>query len=219
MKAPAVWRALLSAVWLIAGLAVLIWLFSAGGQRSGEIAKTQPLLGLIVGYGLVVISQIAAPLSGFAIVVGMAKIYGLPAAMGVLYLTYLTTFAANFWLARRFGRPLVLALLGSARVEKLNAFTAQPRLRYVSLSRIFGYYYNDAISYIWGVSNIDFRRYYLCSVGATVIPAAIEYAIVSRISLQSPKGLLLFYLSLFALSGVSLAAWALVRRFRSAPRS
>ena len=52
----------------------------------------------------------------------------------------------------------------------------------------------------------------------TVIPASIEYAIVSRISLESPKGLLLFYLLLFSLSGVSLVAWLVMRRFRGAPK-
>lgn len=219
MKASVVWRAIASAIWLVAGLALLLWLFSAGGERAADIARTHPLLGLLTGYGLVVISQIAAPLSGFAVVVGMAKIYGLPAAMGMLYLAYLTSFAANFALARRFGRPLVLAILGAANLSKFTDLTSKPRPLYVALSRVFGYYYNDAISYIWGVTDIGFRRYYAVSLAATVPPAAIEYAIVSRISLESPKGLLLFYLSLFALSGVLLAAWFLVRRFKAAPRA
>jgi uncharacterized membrane protein YdjX (TVP38/TMEM64 family) len=218
MKASAPWRAIASVIWLAAGLALLLWLYSAGGERSADIAKIHPLLGLFAGYGLVVISQIAAPLSGFAIVVGMAKIYGLPAAMGMLYLAYLTTFAVNFILARRFGRPVVLAVLGHAKLSRFGDLTANPRALYVALSRVLGYYYNDAISYIWGVTDIGFRRYYAVSVGATVIPAAIEYAIVSQISLESPRGLVLFYLSLFALSGVSLIAWFLVRRFKIAPR-
>ena len=218
MTARALWRVIGSVIWLAGGLALLLWLFSEGGQRAGDIARARPLLGLPLGCGLVAISQIVAPLSGFPVVVGMAKIYGLPAAMGMLYLSYLITFAANFWLARRFGRPLVLALLGQARAEKLRVLTAEPDVRYVALSRVFGYYYNDAVSYVWGVSNVDFRRYYPASVAATVPPAAIEYAIVSRISLQSPQGLLLFYLALFALSGVLLGGWALVRRLRSPPK-
>lgn len=218
MKPSALWRAIGSAIWLAAGLAVLLFLFSAGGDRAAEIARARPLLGLLTGYGLVVISQVAAPLSGFAIVVGMAKVYGLPAAMGMLYLAYLTTFAVNFMLARRFGRPLVRALLGSARLSRFSDLTASPRLLHVGLSRVFGYYYNDAISYMWGVTDIGLGRYYAVSIGATVIPAAIEYAIVSQISLESPRGLVLFYLSLFALSGVSLAGWLLIRRFRAAPR-
>jgi uncharacterized membrane protein YdjX (TVP38/TMEM64 family) len=219
MTTGALWRMIGSVIWLVACLALLLWLFSKGGQRTGDIAQAHPLAGLLLGYGLVAISQIAAPLSGFPIVVGMAKIYGLPLAMGVLYLTYLTTFAVNFWLARSFGRPLVGALLGKARIEKFKAFTTEPDIRYVGLSRVFGYYYNDAISYVWGVSNIGFRRYYLGSIAATVPPAALEYAIVSRISLENPKGLLLFYLALFALSGVLLAGWAVIRRFRSPPRA
>lgn len=219
MSAPAAWRAIASAIWLIAGLAVLLWLFSTGGERSAEIARTQPLAGLAVGYGLVVISQIVAPLSGFAVVVGLAKIYGLPPAMGMLYLSYLTTFAVNFVLARRFGRPLVLTILGGARLSKFAGLTSNPRSLHVGLSRVFGYYYNDAISYMWGVTDIGFRRYYAVSVGATIIPAAIEYAIVSQISLESPKGLLLFYLALFSLSGVSLIAWFLARRFRAEPKA
>ncbi len=219
MKASVLWRAIASAIWLAAGLALLLWLFSAGGERSADIARTHPFLGLVTGYGLVVISHIAAPLSGFAVVVGMAKIYGLPAAMSMLYLAYLTTFALNFALARRFGRPLVLAILGAAKLSRFSDLTANPRPLYVALSRVFGYYYNDAISYIWGVTDIGFRRYYAISIASTIIPAAIEYAIVSRISLESPKGLLLFYLALFALSGASLIAWALVRRFRAAPKA
>jgi uncharacterized membrane protein YdjX (TVP38/TMEM64 family) len=219
MRASVVWRAIASAIWLAAGLTLLLWLFSAGGERSADIARTHPLLGLLTGYGLVVISQIAAPLSGFAVVVGMAKIYSLPAAMGMLYLAYLTTFAVNFALARRFGRPLVLAILGPRGLTKFSDLTSNPRPIYVILSRVFGYYYNDAISYIWGVTDIDFRRYYALSVAATVIPSAIEYAIVSRISLESPKGLLLFYLSLFALSGVALVALFVARRFKAAPRA
>lgn len=219
MTGRTLWRVIGSVIWLAGGLSLLLWLFSQGGQQAGDIARTHPLLGLPVGCGLVVISQIVAPLSGFPIVVGMAKIYGLPSAMGMLYLSYLITFAANFSLARRFGRPLVLALIGRSRAEKLKAFAAEPDARYVGLSRVFGYYYNDAISYVWGVSNIGFRRYYLTSLAATVPPAALEYAIVSRISLESPKGLLVFYVALFALSGVLLAGWAAVRRFRAPPKA
>ncbi len=218
MTLTALGRAIGTIVWLVAGLALLLWLFSAGGQHAADIARSHPLIGLFVGFGLVAISQIAAPLSGFAVVVGMAKIYGLPAAMGMLYLAYLSTFALNFALARRYGRPLVLAVLGRTRLLKLSDMTANPRATYVILSRVLGYYYNDAISYIWGVTDVRFGRYYALSVGATVIPAVIEYAIVSRISLQSPKGLLLFYGWLFALSGLSLIAWFLVRRFTAAPR-
>lgn len=218
MRASAAWRAIASATWFVAGLTFLLWLFSAGGQQAAQIAKTAPFLGLLVGYGLVVISQIAAPLSGFAIVVSMAKIYGLPAAMGILYLTYLTTFALNFMLARRFGRPLVRAVVGAAKIAKYRDLTASPRPIYVVLSRVFGYYYNDAISYVWGVTDIGFQRYYLISIVSTIVPASIEYAIISRISLADPRGLLLFYLMLFSLSGVSLIAWLLLRRFRGVLR-
>jgi uncharacterized membrane protein YdjX (TVP38/TMEM64 family) len=219
MTATAPWRAIASVIWFVAGLALLLWLFSAGGEHSADIARTHPLLGLFTGYGLVVISQIAAPLSGFAVVVGMAKIYGLPAAMGMLYLAYLTTFAVNFWLARRVGRPLVQAILGRAKLSKFSDLTSNPRPFYVALSRVLGYYYNDAISYIWGVTDIGFHRYYAVSIASTIIPAAIEYAIVSRISLESPKGLLLFYLSLFALSGVLLITWFLARRLKAARKA
>jgi len=201
-----------SAVWLIGGLAVLLWLFSTGGEHIGDIGRTHALLGLIAGYGLVVISQIAAPLSGFAVVVGMAKIYGLPSAMGMLYLAYLTTFALNFALARRFGQPLVRAVLGSRQLSRLNEAIMRPQPHYVAVSRMLGYYYNDAISYIWGLSGIGFARYYWISITSTIFPAAIEYWIVSHISLNDSKGLLVFYGALFTLSGLFLMAWALYRR-------
>jgi uncharacterized membrane protein YdjX (TVP38/TMEM64 family) len=214
-------RIMVSATWLIGGLLVLLWLFSTGGERIGDIARTHGLLGLAAGYGLVVISQIAAPLSGFAVVVGMAKIYGLPSAMAVLYLAYLTTFAVNFALARAFGQPLVLAVLGAAQLTKLRDAAMQPQLRYVAVSRILGYYYNDAISYIWGLTGIDFRRYYLTSIAATVIPASIEYWVISHIPLTDARALLIFYGALFALSGSFLGVWALYRRhsLKVAPRA
>jgi uncharacterized membrane protein YdjX (TVP38/TMEM64 family) len=209
------WRPVLSLIWLAAGLTLLLWLFSASGGQAVQFARTKPVEGLTLGFFLVLTSQILAPLSGFAIVAGMAKVYGLPQGLGVLYLCYITSFAANFWIARRFGRPAVRWVLGGERFGRLAVAAGQPKLVYVALSRMLGYYYNDAISYVWGVTSIRFWPYYGVSLASTSVPALVEYLILRNISLTDASGLGVFYIALFLLSGGLLLTWRLIQGWRS----
>lgn len=210
-------RQLIVAAWVVITFGVLLWLFTAYGGSFEQIARDNPFLGVALGLALLLASQVAAPLTGFPIFAILAKIYGLPVAACTLYACYALSSAINFHIARAFGAPVVDRILGAGKVERALGWLDGRSILYVSLTRILGYYYHDVISYAWGLTNVGFVRYYLTTLVATLIPLAVEYAVLSRIPLDDVRGLIYFYVAMIAVTVAFLAAWVMFTRTRRRP--
>ncbi|GAB4149001.1 MAG: TVP38/TMEM64 family protein [Patescibacteria group bacterium] len=78
--------------------------------------------GPILFLFIIVISQIAAPISGGSIMTLGALLFGRPVAFAISYFGVLIGCSCNFWLARKFGRNLVKRLVGE---PALNHFDRQ----------------------------------------------------------------------------------------------
>ena len=137
-KRPA--AGILRAIWLAVSLGLLFWLFNANASNFEASARDNQAAGLLLGLSLIVASHIVAPLTGFAVFISMAKIYGLPNAVAILYTAYCISSAANFFIARALGKPIVENLIGKDNVDRTVAALNGRSLLYVSLSRILGYY-------------------------------------------------------------------------------
>ena len=207
-------KRVLPLLWLIAGIGFLFWLYSSNASSFDTLARHNPETGPAIGFVLIVASQVVAPLTGFPIFVALAKIYGLTAACIILYLGFCTSGALNFFIARQYGAPFVGRMVGENMLHRSRVWLHEQSVLYVTLSRILGYYYHDIFSYGWGLTSISFKRYYGVTLIATLIPLIIEYIILSRISLENPRGLLIFYAAMIGIAVSFLGAWALFQLYR-----
>lgn len=202
---------------MIVTFAALLWLFTTYGSRFEQIAQENVELGVALGFALLLASQVAAPLTGFPVFAIIAKIYGLPIAACTLFACYAFSSAINFYIARRFGAPVVNRILGAGKIERALGWLDSRSVLYVSLTRILGYYYHDLFSYAWGMTTVSFARYYLTTLIATLIPLAVEYAVLSQIPLDDVRGLIYFYAAMIAVTLAFLAAWIVFIRVRRSP--
>lgn len=207
-------RRALSIVWAVGLFCLLIWLYTTNGQNLQDAISNQPAAGLWIGFALIIGSQILAPLSGFPIFAILAKSYGLGTAVVVLYASYAVSSVVNFWIARRYGVPIVAKIVGASRIEQAVGWLDHRSALYVGLSRILGYYYHDIISYAWGLTQVKFRRYFAITLFVTLLPLAAEYAVLRNISLDSIRGLAIFYLAMLGVSLAFVVGWFIFQRVR-----
>lgn len=130
----------------------------------------------------------------------------------------LTTIAAiiasviNFLLAKRFGRKIVIKIVGPEEIHKVDKFMANYGLLSVFLSRIFLGMFHDVISYLSGLTNLKFWPYFLAST-LGMIPNNIFIYYLSR-KIDSP----LTYIFFMVIFGYSFLAIALIyKKFRRKP--
>jgi uncharacterized membrane protein YdjX (TVP38/TMEM64 family) len=212
-------RRIISIAWVLALFGLLFWLYTENGQSLQDAISDYPVGGLWIGFVLIVASQVLAPLSGFPVFAILAKSYGLSTAVMILYAAYVVSSTVNFWIARRYGMPIVARIIGEAGIERAIGWLNSRSILYIGLSRVLGYYYHDIISYAWGLTKVKFWPYFSTTLIVTLLPLAAEYAVLSRIELDDVRGLLVFYGAMLAISVIFVGAWLIFQRIREKGRA
>jgi len=87
----------------------------------------------------------------------------------------------NFHLARRFGRPFIVKFIGEGDVEKVEEVIHIDRFSTFLLLRLIANNYFDAVSYLSGLSNITFVKYFLGTVLASIVWISVSFLTISGI--------------------------------------
>lgn len=87
----------------------------------------------------------------------------------VLVYAYLATVigsAANFLIAKRWGRKLVIKLVGKESSKKIDEVSEKYGLKSLIFLRFFQSHFSDFVSYAYGLTKMNFLPYFLVSVVA-----------------------------------------------------
>ncbi len=117
----------------------------------------------------------------------------------------------NFWIARRFGRPIILRFVGSdgmSRVERWYVQAGNPWM--LAYARLFLFSVYDFISYAAGLTSLRYRQYLIVTVVAGILPAALWVGIGA--SITGDFGQLLTMYGLLAI--VAIVAFIVYGRLR-----
>lgn len=131
-----------------------------------------PLLIIFLG----VVTTIVAPLSGSPLLFIGFALYG-PSIVFLLTISGLISAAVNFYIARRWGRPLVARFVGEKNMTTVDKFVVEHGVVGLFILRVLLGSLNDYISYALGLTVMKFKTYYLVSLAAAVINALIWYTI------------------------------------------
>jgi len=129
-------------------------------QKSGIWA---PLVFII----LTTLTYVIAPLSGTPLWFVGWLLFGKEFQI-YTYLAAGLAAVINFWIARRYGRGLVVKLVGVKNIEKVDEFTKNYGLKSLILLRLFVGTFHDFISYAYGLTNIRFLPYIAISLLAGI---------------------------------------------------
>ncbi len=166
-------------------------------------------LGIVVYVLIVVLANIAAPISASPFLFLGFSFYG-KNAVWLFALGNVLAMAINFYLARRFGRDLMVKLVGAASVAKIDELSRNYGLFALFLVRMFLSGVSDLASYAFGLSPIKFRPYLIISIIGSLPPYLLLYFFSSQ--KQSPLELLLMQ---FAIAGVLSGIYLLSRQLKN----
>lgn len=123
------------------------------------------------------ITNVIAPLSGSPFLFAGFYSYG---QMSVVYafIAALIASITNFWIARIWGRRVVVALVGKSSLETIDDLTKDYGLQTLLIFRLFLKEFHDVISYSFGLTNLPFKSYIIVST-LGMIPATVVWYFIS----------------------------------------
>lgn len=148
---------------------------------------------------LMLATHIFAPLSGTPLVFAGFYAFG----EDVVFLTTLVAFVSsftNFWIARIWGRSLVIKFVGRENTGKIDRLTQDYGLWTLFFLRVFMGGSTDFISYAAGLTSLQFLPYFIISV-LVAIPGTILWYLIA---LQINDPLIFTALTLLLISTLSL---------------
>lgn len=167
--------AILSIIAVFTAMLLIGYLIPEQSLRTA-IEKAGPW-GVIILIFSLWITNVIAPLSGSPFLFAGFYSYG---QMSVIYAFIAAVIASitNFWIARIWGRNLVIKLAGEKNLEKIDNLTKDYGLQTLFVFRLFLKEFHDVISYAFGLTNIKFKSYFLTST-LGMIPATFIWYLIS----------------------------------------
>lgn len=158
---------------------------------------------LIVYFILQAFTVIVAPIGGLVLMVAMILLYGPETAVLLSYLATTPIFLVNFLLARKYGRPLVVKVIGREPLEKLDDLTKNAGVVILILTRVLQSGNFDYLSYIWGLTKIPFKTFAMVNFLAGIPGSIMIYLVFTQIH-SLFWGVVVFYILTAALAGVAI---------------
>lgn len=123
------------------------------------------------------ITNVAAPLSGSPFLYAGFYSYG---QMLVFYAFIAAVIASvtNFWIAKIWGRKVVIKLAGEDGLDKIDGFTKDYGVQSLLIFRLFLKEFHDVISYAFGLTDMKFKTYFIVST-LGMIPATLIWYLIS----------------------------------------
>lgn len=169
--------------------------FQLDVERIKEFVRSLGIFGSLALIFLMVISIVFAPLAVFPFWVASLALYGFGTTLISVILANNLGAAINFWLARRFGQPLVIKLVGKKGIEKIDEIAETVGLQTLIIWRFLGGVGSDYLSYAAGLTLMKFKLYFLISFFATLPMVMLNLFIIHKALTFNP----LYFLVLIAL--------------------
>lgn len=112
--------------------------------------------------GVTVLSHIIAPLSGTPATFVGFYLFGTQ-VVWMVYVASLVSVTTNFWIARKWGRGVVIKLAGVDSINKIDKYVTGKSYFYLFIVRVFLATYHDFISYAAGLTKMKFVLYFVVS--------------------------------------------------------
>lgn len=109
-----------------------------------------------------------SPLAGLPFIFAGLILFGLKRMLIYYPIALLLGASINFYIGRKFGRPLIRKIVGKKGIEKIDEFAEITGWQALLIIRLFVSSFFDYISYAIGLTSIKFRTYFLITLFASV---------------------------------------------------
>lgn len=147
-----------------------------------------PFIFIILNIATIIFS----PLTSFPLWIASLSLYGYFPTVIYVIISNSGGSVINFYLARRFGRPLVEKLAGKDLIKKIDEFAEIAGYDTLFVARLFGGATNDYISYAAGLTSMRFKPYFLISLFINIPSIFINLLLLRKAIALNP-----FFIALF----------------------
>jgi len=125
------------------------------------------------------ISYVIAPISGFPFLIAGFYLFGKTI---VIYGYFVVTIGAtiNFWIARKWGRPLVSKFAGEGTLKKIDQLSKEYGILTLIALRMLQGGIGDFVSYAYGLTAMKFSTYIITTILATIPGSLLWYYVISK---------------------------------------
>ena len=103
-------------------------------------------------------------------------------AFVIIYITVTPLYMVNFYIARKYGRPIVRKIIGSKALEKVDHLAKDMGISTLVILKIFQGMYFDFISYGVGLTTISAKTFALVNIFCGVPATLISYFVITKFS-------------------------------------
>ena len=170
-------------------------------ERFKEFTTNLGFFGYFIVIGYTVLSHVFAPLAGTPGVLLGVTLYGIKIGMVLLYLASLISAGINFYISRKYGRNLVIKLVGKKIMNDVDEFALVEGRQILLISRLLGFSIFEVISYAAGLTKISFKEYIIITMIVNLFTNMTAYFVFRNIDFQSETGVIIWISSL-VLAGI-----------------
>lgn len=158
-----------------------IWVNQVGAENITFFIKKNPALGMLVYFSYSVLSTVVISLPVIPLWPVALTFFGFLPALLLTLTGVVIGSTISFFLARKYGRPIVVKMLGKTLFTQIETFTNVSDVKTFFVLRLFGSNYFDAISYIAGLSKIEYRQYISITTITSFIWLLLVFYLVERV--------------------------------------
>lgn len=188
-------------------IAVLVFIYLVSTIDESFLERVTTGLGwwgFVFFIGIIITTQIFAPVSGTAFCLVGIKLYGYGVLMILFYVGSMIACVISFYIARRWGRRIVIKLIGEKSMNHIDQVTESHENSLLVVGRLLGFFFFDFVSYALGFTKISFKKYFTYTALLTIPPLVAQYFIFRNLDFTSFKGLAIWYIST-AITGILFA--------------
>lgn len=163
---------------LTVGLLIVVYVISRliGLQELEVWVKNAGVYGPLILILLTIITGVFAPISGTPVNLAGFILYG-PNTVFLFAVSGIISAIINFYIAKRWGRPIVEKFIGKDDIKHIDEFTKEHGIVSLFVMRIFLGSINDFLSYAMGLTAMKFKPYMIASVPGIIVGILIWYII------------------------------------------
>lgn len=177
-------------LFLVILLILIIYLFQKrvvyiDTEQVKEFIRSFGILGPIVFMILNALSIVFSPVTALPFWAASLALYGFWQTLLYILISFNLGAIANFWIARKWGRPIVLKLVGKKGINEVDKITEVIGLHTLLIVRLIGGASSDYVAYAAGLTNMKFKPYILITFLATPPSMTLNvYIIYGALSLK-----------------------------------
>ncbi|OGZ58658.1 MAG: hypothetical protein A3B96_03800 [Candidatus Spechtbacteria bacterium RIFCSPHIGHO2_02_FULL_43_15b] len=191
-------KSVISKFFQISAVIIFVWIVSSlaiqqmTSEEFREIIDKFGILGPLVVIAYVILSHIFAPVVAMPVLLASVAVFGIYEAMFYNYIGGVISSVINFYIARKFGRGVILRLVGSKGMKEIDEFTEKSGTRILILSRLFGFAFFEIVSYAYGLTIIDFKKYFFITSVFSAIPVLAFAVVFQNVDFSTVKGIFIW---------------------------